>query len=152
MLRQLGHLDPYHAYFVLGYPLLTAVHQQISGAFTFPNHFSSARVGTYAHLPKHCITGSPPAASGEPCPQPDNWCDGSGEVLARSDCGDGDGVDDWTCIQPDTSRRAVLLSSSNCTLDYWSDAAKSLCPPRFNGASQQPTAVACRAGCMAFAV
>eukprot|EP00198_Chlamydomonas_reinhardtii_P009434 XP_001698771.1 predicted protein [Chlamydomonas reinhardtii] len=71
--------------------------------------------------------------SGEPCPQPDNWCDGSGEVLARSDCGDGDGVDDWTCIQPDTSRRAVLLSSSNCTLDYWSDAAKSLCPPRFNG-------------------
>ncbi len=68
-----------------------------------------------------------------PCPQPYNWCDGAGEVSDLFDCGDGDGIGDWTCVAANTSRRAVLLSTSNCTEHYWPEAPKSMCPPHFNG-------------------
>ena len=71
--------------------------------------------------------------AGEPCPQPDSWCTGEGEHIEKLDCGDGDGIDDWVCINNATGQRAVLLSSSDCTLDYWPQADKSLCPNRFSG-------------------
>ena len=69
------------------------------------------------------------------CALPDGWCEESeGEVLHRGDCGDGDGVSDWACIQANTSRRAVLLSSSCDTVsDGWPTAERSTCPLLFNG-------------------
>ena len=64
----------------------------------------------------------------------DWWCKQPGDVLEQTDCGDGDGVDDWVCINPDTWMRKVLLSSSNCSDDYGPAAPRSLCPPRFASA------------------
>ncbi|KAG2432143.1 hypothetical protein HXX76_009069 [Chlamydomonas incerta] len=72
--------------------------------------------------------------TGAPCPQPNWWCTGGGEHIEKLDCGDGDGVDDWVCMNNGTGQRGVLLSSSNCSLDYWPQAEKSLCPNRFNSA------------------
>ncbi|KAG2439077.1 hypothetical protein HYH02_006604 [Chlamydomonas schloesseri] len=84
------------------------------------------------HWPQADTSLCPPRFASMPCPQPDNWCDGAGEVSELSNCGDGDSIGDWTCIAANTSRRAVLLSTTNCTLDYWPEAPKSMCPPRFN--------------------
>ncbi len=81
------------------------------------------------------LTGSPHNAppAGMMCPLPYSWCEaGDGIVLQRVNCGDGDGIDDWVCTQPATGQRKVLLSSSNCSADYWPQADASLCPPVFN--------------------
>lgn len=67
------------------------------------------------------------------CPMPyDWWCEGDGYTLEKTDCGDGDGVDDWVCTYPATGQRKVLISSSDCSTDYWPQADKSLCPLRLN--------------------
>lgn len=73
-----------------------------------------------------------PASPDKTCVLPDWWCNDEGEVLAKSDCGDGDGVDDWACVNPATGQRKVLLSSSDCGDDHWPDAPRSWCPPLFN--------------------
>eukprot|EP00198_Chlamydomonas_reinhardtii_P009433 XP_001698770.1 predicted protein [Chlamydomonas reinhardtii] len=46
-----------------------------------------------------------PASPDKTCVLPDWWCNDEGEVLAKSDCGDGDGVDDWACVNPATGQR-----------------------------------------------
>ncbi len=60
-------------------------------------------------------------------------CSLEGYTRQRVDCGDGDGIDDWTCVQHNTSYRGVLLSSSACNESHWTNADKSLCMPVFKG-------------------
>ncbi|PNW76467.1 hypothetical protein CHLRE_11g467614v5 [Chlamydomonas reinhardtii] len=88
--------------------------------------------GVTCEAGQHCNSGICVPDSDKTCVLPDWWCNDEGEVLAKSDCGDGDGVDDWACVNPATGQRKVLLSSSDCGDDHWPDAPRSWCPPLFN--------------------